>query len=107
MGGVLFYGLIVADASVALPPTHTYLVATLAVLFFSGLALAEYNGAIPHRPFFLPGLMLHQDLTWVTLTLLSTVGALLYLAHAGSHLAWEIRQQRETYARPIARKRGS
>jgi serine phosphatase RsbU (regulator of sigma subunit) len=93
--GVLFYGLIVGDASVALPPARTYLVATLAVLFFSGLVMAEYGSVIPHRPFFLSGLTLHQDLTWVTLTLLSTLGALLYMAHAGSRLAWAVRQQQE------------
>jgi len=93
--GVLFYGVVVADASVALPPARTYLVATRAVLLFSGLVLAEYRGVIPHRPFFLPGLTLHQDLTWVTLTLVSTLGALLYMAHAGSRLAWALRHQRE------------
>lgn len=93
--GVLFYGLIVADASVALPPSHTYVVAGLAVLLFSGLALAEYSGIVTHYPFFFPGLTLHQDLTWVTLTLLSTLGGLLYLAHAGSRLAWAVREQRE------------
>lgn len=93
--GVLFYGLIVADASVALPPLRTYLVAALAVLLFGGLALAEYSGIVPHRPFFLSGLTLHQDLTWVTLTLLSTLGALLYMAHASSRLAWAVRQQQD------------
>lgn len=93
--GVLFYGVVVADASVALPPARTYLVTSLAVLLFGGLVLAEYSGVIPHRPFFLPGLTLHQDLTWVTLTLLSTLGGLLYMAHAGSRLAWAVRQQQE------------
>jgi hypothetical protein len=93
--GVLFFGLIVADASVALPPARTYLIAALAVLLFSVLVLAEYSGIVTHRPFFLPGLTLHYDLTWVTLTLLSTLGALLYMAHAGSRLAWAVRQQQE------------
>jgi hypothetical protein len=89
--GVLFYGVVVADASVALPPARTYLVTALAVLLFSGVVLAEYSGIVTHRPFFLPGLTLHQDLTWVTLTLVSTLGALLYMAHAGSRLAWAVR----------------
>jgi serine phosphatase RsbU (regulator of sigma subunit) len=93
--GVLFYGLIVGDASVALPTRHTYLVATLAVLLFSGLALAEYGGLVAHRPFFLPGLTLHRDLTWVTLTVLSALGALLYMAHAGSRLASAARERKE------------
>jgi hypothetical protein len=93
--GVLFYGLIVGDASVALPTRHTYLVATLAVLLFSGLALAEYGRLVSHRPFFLPGLTLHRDPTWVTLTLLSAQGALLYMAHAGSRLASVARERKE------------
>lgn len=93
--GVLFYVLIVDDASVALPTRSTYLVATLAVLLFSGLALSEYSGLVPHRPFFLPGLTLHQDLPWVTLTVLSALGALFYLAHAGSRLASAARQRKE------------
>jgi len=93
--GVLFYGVVVADASVALPPARTYLIAALAVLLFSGVVLAEYSGIVTHRPFFLSGLTLHHDLTWVTLTLVSTLGALLYMAHAGSRLAWAVRQQQE------------
>jgi len=80
---------------VALPTRSTYLVATLAVLLFSGLALSEYSGLVPHRPFFLPGLTLHQDLTWVTLTVLSALGALFYLAHADSRLAAAARQRKE------------
>jgi serine phosphatase RsbU (regulator of sigma subunit) len=93
--GVLFYSLVVGDASVALPTRHTYLVAALAGLLFSGLVLAEYGGLVEHRPFFLPDLRLHQDLTWVTLTLLSAVGALLYMAHAGSRLASSARERKE------------
>jgi serine phosphatase RsbU (regulator of sigma subunit) len=93
--GVLFYGLIVGDASVALPTKRTYLVAALAVLLYGGLAVGEYTGLIPHRPFFLPGLTLHQDPTWVTLTLLSALGALFYMAHAGSRLASAARERRD------------
>src|SRR5713101_6179971 len=93
--GEKIYVLIVGDASVVLPNRSTYLVATLAVLLFSGLALSEYSGLVPHRPFFLPGLALHQDLTWVTLTVLSALGALFYLAHAGSRLAAAARQRKE------------
>ena len=36
--GVLFYGLVVGDASLVLPTRRLYLVVTLAVLLFSGLA---------------------------------------------------------------------
>lgn len=91
--GVLFYGLIVGDASLVLPTRRLYLVVTLAVLFYGGLALSEYSGVIPHRPFFLPGLMLHQDVTWVILTVLAATGALTYMAYVFSRLASALRQQ--------------
>ena len=74
--GVLFYGLVVGDASLVLPARRLYLVVTLAVFLYGGLAFLEYRGVIPHRPFFLPGLTLHQDVTWVILTVLAASGAL-------------------------------
>jgi phosphoserine phosphatase RsbU/P len=91
--GVLFYGLIVGDASLVLPTRRLYLVVTLAVLLYGGLALAEYSGVIPHRPFFLPGLTLHQDVTWVVLTVLAAAGTLAYMAYVFSRLALALRQQ--------------
>jgi len=93
--GALFYVLIVGDASVVLPTRSTYLVATFGRPALQRLGLSEYSGLVPHRPFFLPGLALHQDLTWVTLTVLSALGALFYLAHAGSRLAAAARQRKE------------
>jgi serine phosphatase RsbU (regulator of sigma subunit) len=93
--GVLFYGLVVGDASLVLPTRRIYLVVTLAVLLFGSLAFAEYGGLIPHRPFFLPGLTLHQDLTWVTLTVLSAAGALAYMAYVFSRLMSALRQRKE------------
>lgn len=93
--GVLFYGLIVGDASLVLPSKRIYLVVTLALLLFGSLALAEYSGMISHRPFFLPGLALHQDLTWVTLTVFSAAGALAYMAYVFSRLTSALRQRKE------------
>jgi Stage II sporulation protein E (SpoIIE) len=93
--GVLFYGIIVGEAAVALPTRQTYLIAVLAVVLFGSLALAEYRELVPHRPFFLPGLAVHHNLPWVVVTVLSAAGALLYLAHAGSHLAWAAWQRKE------------
>jgi sigma-B regulation protein RsbU (phosphoserine phosphatase) len=93
--GVLFYGLIVGDASQVLPTRRIYLVVTLAVFLFGSLAFAEYSGLILHRPFFLPGLTLHQDLTWVTLTVLSAAGALAYMAYVFSRLTSALRQRKE------------
>lgn len=93
--GVLFYGLIVGDASLVLPTRRIYLVVTLAVLLFGGLAFSEYRGFIPHRAFFLPGLTLHQDLTWVTLTVLAAAGTLAYMAYVFSRLASALRQRQE------------
>jgi sigma-B regulation protein RsbU (phosphoserine phosphatase) len=66
---------------------------TLAILLYGGLALVEYSGVIPHRPFFLPGLTLHQDVMWVILTVLATSGALTYMAYVFSRLALALRQQ--------------
>jgi serine phosphatase RsbU (regulator of sigma subunit) len=93
--GALFYGLIVGDASLVLPNRRIYLVVTLAVLLFGGLAFSEYIGFIPHRPFFLSGLTLHQDLTWVTLTVLAATGTLAYMAYVFSRLASALRQRQE------------
>jgi serine phosphatase RsbU (regulator of sigma subunit) len=93
--GVLFYGLIVGDASLVLPTRRIYLVVTLAVLLFGSLALSEYSGLVPHRSFFLPGLTLHQDLTWMALTVLSAAGALTYMAYVFSRLTSALRQRKE------------
>lgn len=91
--GVLFYGLVVGDASLVLPTRRLYLVVTLAVVLYGGLAFLEYRSVIPHRPFFLPGLMLHHDVTWVILTVLAASGALTYMAYVFSRLALALRQQ--------------
>ena len=91
--GVLFYGLIVGDASLVLPTRRLYVVVTLAVILYGGLAVLEYGSVIPHRPFFLSGLTLHQDGTWVTLTVLAASGALTYMAYVFSRLALALRQQ--------------
>ncbi len=91
--GVLFYGLVVGDASLVLPTRRLYLVVTLAVFLYGGLAFLEYSGVIPHRPFFLPGLTLHQDGTWVILTVLAASGALTYMAYVFSRLTLALRQQ--------------
>jgi len=93
--GVLFYGLVVGDASLVLPTRRIYLVVTLAVLLFGSLALSEYSGLVPHRSFFLPGLTLHQDLTWMALTVLSAAGALTYMAYVFSRLTSALRQRKE------------
>lgn len=93
--GVFYYGLIVGDASLVLPTRRIYLVVTLAVLLFGGLAFFEYSGLIPHRPFFLSGLTLHQDLTWVTLTVVAATGTLAYMAYVFSRLASALRQRQE------------
>jgi hypothetical protein len=91
--GVLFYGLIVGDASLVLPTRRLYLVVTLAVLLYGGLVVLEYGGVVPHRPFFLPGLTLHKDGAWVVLTVLAATGALTYMAYVFSRLALALRQQ--------------
>jgi hypothetical protein len=93
--GVLFYGLVVGEASLVLPTRRLYLIVTLAVLLYGGLAFLEYSGLIPHRPFFLPELALHQDLTWVTLTVFSAAGALAYMAYVFSRLTSALRQRKE------------
>ncbi len=93
--GVLFYGLIVGDASLVLPTRRIYLVVTLAVLLFGGLAFSEYGGFIHHRAFFLPGLTLHQDLTWVTLTVVAAAGVLAYTGYVFSRLTSALRQRQE------------
>jgi serine phosphatase RsbU (regulator of sigma subunit) len=92
---VLFYGLIVGDASLVLPTRRIYLVVTLAVLLFGSLAFAEYGGLIPHRSFFLPELTLHQDLTWVMLTVLVAAGALAYMSYVFSRLTSALRERKE------------
>lgn len=102
--GVLFYGLIVGDASLVLPTRRLYLVVTLAVLLYGGLALAEYSGVISHRPFFLPGLTLHQDMTWVILTVLAATGALTYMAYVFSRLALALRHQERALRREYMQK---
>lgn len=102
--GVLFYGLIVGDASLVLPARRLYLVVTLAVIMYSGLAFVEYIGVIPHRPFFLPGLMFHKDGTWVALTVLAASSALTYMAYVFSRLALALRQQERALRREYLHK---
>lgn len=102
--GVLFYGLIVGDASLVLPTKRLYLVVTIGLLLFGGLAFAEYSGVVPHRPFFLPGLTLHREVTWVILTVLAASGALTYTAYVFSRLALALRQQERALRREYLQK---
>jgi serine phosphatase RsbU (regulator of sigma subunit) len=93
--GVVFYMLTVGYSGVGLPKGYGYIVAGAACSLFSGLALLEFFGVIPHQDFLVAGLTLHQNPGWVTVTVISSCAALAYAAYTGSTISGILRQRQE------------
>jgi|FLYL01.1.fsa_nt_gi serine phosphatase RsbU (regulator of sigma subunit) len=93
--GVIFYGLTVGYSGIGLPKGYGYIIAGAACLLFSGLALLEFFGVVPHQDFIVSGLSLHRNLGWVIVTVLSSCAAIMYTAYTGSTIGGILRQRQE------------
>jgi len=92
--GAVFYLYTVIYANFFLPKTLGYMITGLAVGSYTGIALAEYAGLIPHNPLFPTDEPLHRYLPYVVATI--AVGAVgLYAALAFTVRAFAAMYERQ------------